>query len=378
MTSQTPTKPPSGGSSRFARWTRTVYGWRISFRFWLAVLLALIVLVVAYFVGADQYTPLTTDGYVQAYVVQIAPQVGGQVTRVHVAEGDRVQQGDLLFEIDPRPFQYQVDLLRAKHVEAQYEIKQLEAQLSAARAEKRQIIAETEYARAVYGQEEAIYQQQSTTERKYLDALQKFKASEAALERSASEVKNIEQKLAAHIGDEHATVAQARATLNDAQLNLSYCQVYAPCDGVVTNLQLVVGAYAHTGQAVMTLIDTSTALVVANFRERSLENLRPGQTALISFQAMPGRLWPAKVRNIGSGVAQGQGLPDGMLPMVANETFWIPPSQRFQVRLELEDPEEVPMRVGMTACVSVYTEETVVLGPLTRLWHHIVSWLYYL
>ncbi len=340
--------------------------------------MVLIVLLVAYFVGADHYTPLTNDAYVQAHVVQIAPQVGGQVTRVHVAEGDRVRKGDLLFEIDPRPFQYQVNLLRAKHVEAQYEIKQLEAQLSAAQADKRQIAAETEYARSVYGQEEAIYKQKSTTERKYLDALQKLKASEAALERSASEVKNIEQKLAARIGDEHASVAQAKASLNDAELNLSYCQVYAPCDGVVTNLQLVVGAYAHTGQAVMTCIDTSTALVVANFRERSLENLRPGQPALISFQAMPGRLWLARVRNIGSGVAQGQGIPDGMLPLVANETFWIPPAQRFQVRFELDNPEDVPMRVGMTACVSVYTESTVVLGPLTRVLHHIVSWLYYL
>lgn len=378
MTSQTTSDPPSGGASRSGRLLRRVYGLRSSFRFWLGLLVVLLVVLVVYFIGADRYTPLTTDAYVQAYVVQIAPQVGGQVTRLHVAEGDRVHQGGVLFEIDPRPFQFQVDLLRVKHVEAQYEIKQLEAQLAAAKAEQRQVAAETEYARAVHGQEEAIYQERSTTERKYLDAIQKLKAGEAALERSASQVENIEQKLAARIGDEHASVAQAKASLDNAELNLGYCQVRALCDGTVTNLQLAVGAYAQMGQAVMTCIDTRTALVVANFRERSLEGLRPGQKALVAFQAKPGRLWRATVQNVGSGVAQGQGVPTGMLPLVKNETFWIPPAQRFQVRLVLDDPQDVPMRVGMTACVSVYPESGGLLGPITRALHHVVSWLYYL
>jgi multidrug resistance efflux pump len=365
-------------SSRIGRAVRWFFGLRSSFRFWLIVLVLVILALVAYFVGADRSTPLTTDAYVQAYVVQIAPQVGGQVTRIHVAEGDQVHAGDLLFELDPRPFEHQVALLRAKHVEAQYEIKQLEAQLAAAQARQRQFIAEADYARAVHAQETAIYQKQSTTERKYLDSVQNLKASEAAVERSASEVKNIEEKLAARVGDEHASVAQAKASLDDAELNLSYCQVDVPCDGVITNLQLAVGTYAHVGQAVMTCIDTRSAVIVANFRERSLERLRVGQPALVAFQSVPGQLWPATVRNIGTGVAQGQGVPTGMLPLVENQTFWIPPAQRFQVRLVLDDPQEVPMRVGMTASVSVYTESSGFLGAITRALHHIVSWLYYL
>ena len=378
MTSPATTVQPGGTSSRVGRAVRWIYGLRRSFRFWLIALLLLILLLVAYFVGADRYAPLTTDAFVQAYVVQIAPQVGGQVTRLHVAEGDQVHEGDLLFELDPRPFEHQVAMLRAKHVEAEYEIKQLEAQLAAAKAQQREIAAEVDYARAVHAQETAIYEKQSTTERKYLDAVQKLKASEAALERSTNEVKNIEQHLAAHVGDEHASVAQAKASLNDAELNLSYCQIRAPCYGVVTDLQLAVGAYAHVGQAVMTCINTQTALVVANFRERSLERLRPGQPALVAFQALPGRLWPATVRYIGSGVAQGQGVPTGMLPRVENQTFWIPPAQRFQVRLVLDDPAAVPLRVGMTASVSVYTESGGVLGTITRAFHRVVSWLYYL
>jgi multidrug resistance efflux pump len=378
MTSPTTAVRQGGTSSRVVRLARAIYGLRGSFRFWLGMFVLLIVALLVYFIGADRYTPLTTDAYVQAYVVQVAPQVGGQVTRIHVAEGDQVHQGDLLFELDSRPFEHKVALLRAKYVEAQYQIKQLEAQLAAARAEQRRVAAETDYARVVHAQEEAIYQKKSTTERKYLDAAQKLKASEAALDRSASQVENIEQGLAARIGAEHASVAEAKASLDEAELNLSYCQVHSPCDGIITNLQLVDGAYAQIGQAVMTCIDTRAWLIVANFRERSLEELRPGQPALVAFQALPGGLWPATLQTIGSGVAQGQGVPTGMLPHVENQTIWVPPAQRFQVRLVLDDPQAVPMRVGMTASVSVYAEPRGILRPLTRSLHRVLSWLYYL
>lgn len=378
MSSQSTTAPPNTGSTRMGRAMRTFSRWRSSFRFWLTVFVIVILTLVVYFIGADRYTPITTDAYVQAYVVQVAPQVGGQVTRIHVREGDHVEQGELLFELDPRPFQHRVNMLRAKLVESEYEIKQLEAQLEAAQADQRRIVAETEYAREVHAQEEAIFEEQSTTERAYLNARQKLHASEAALERSASEVEGIEQVLAARVGTEHASVAQVKASLDEAELNLNFSQVYAPCTGTITDLQLVEGAYAHTGQAVMTCIDTETWLIVANFRERSLEYLRPGQPAQISFQALPGRLWSATVQHIGSGVARGQGVPTGMLPNVENQTVWVPQAQRFQVRLDLNEPQEVPMRVGMTASVSVYTESSGILRPLTSALHRLLSWLYYL
>src|ERR1700722_6748990 len=122
--------------------------WR-SFRFWLLLTAIVIVVVIAYFVAADRTTPLTTDAYVQAYVVQVAPQVGGQVVRVHVREGSMVKAGEPLFELDPRPFEHKIAMLQAKLVETEYHIKQLQAQLAAAKAEHRQLTAEAEYARVV-------------------------------------------------------------------------------------------------------------------------------------------------------------------------------------------------------------------------------------
>jgi multidrug efflux system membrane fusion protein len=349
-----------------------------SFRFWVWSAIAVILLIVAYYVVADRATPLTTEAYVQAYVVQVAPQVEGQVVRVYVREGERVQKGTLLFELDPRPFEHKVALLRAKLVEVEQQVKQLDTQKAAAQAEHRRLTAEANYAQAVYEQEKQIYRKESTTERKYLDALQKQRASAAALERSAHQVRHVEESLEARIGGEHALIAQVKAQLAEARLNLEYTKIFAPCDGIVTDLQLRAGAYAHVGQSMLTCIDTDQWVIVANFREDSLERMRTEQPALVAFRGLPGRLLPAHVQWIGWGVGQGQGTPSGQLPDVKNQSNWIPAAQRFQVRLVLDDPEAMPLRVGMTCSVSVYTNPEERLNPVTRGIHRLLAWFYYL
>jgi multidrug efflux system membrane fusion protein len=350
----------------------------LSARAWVLFIVLVIAALVAYYVLSDRYTPLTTDAYVQAYVIQVAPRVEGQVVQVHVRENQKVKKGDLLFEIDPRPFKHRVDLLTAKRVQAVQQVAQLNSDLSAARAEDTRLVAEETYARAVHGQELAIYKQEATTDRKYLDAIQKAKAAQAAVERSRAQVRKVEQALAARIGDEHALVAEVEAQLALARLNLSWTRVYAPCDGLITDLQLREGAYTHTGQAVMTVIDTSRWLVVANFRENALAQLREGQPARVALRSLPGQVFDAHAVSVGWGVSQGQGVPSGQLPDVKVPGSWVPPAQRFQVRLILDHPQSVPLRVGMTGSVAVYTEPDGVLNDVTRFWHQVIAWLYYL
>ncbi|HTU22807.1 MAG TPA: HlyD family secretion protein [Gemmataceae bacterium] len=328
--------------------------------------------------AADRETPFTTDAYVQAYVVQAAPQVAGQVMHVYVGEGDEVKKGAPLFELDTRPFEHKVAFLEAKLVETTQQVKQLHSEHAALKAEHERLTAEADYTREVHRQEKAIFKKSSTTERKYLDALQKHKASLASLEKSASLIRHSQEAIDAKIGAEHALIAEVKAQLNEAKLNLGYCRVYAPCDGTITNLQLREGAYAHVGQAVLTIIDTGNWLIIANFREKGLERMKPGHPALVAFRGMPGRLRRARVLWIGSGVSQGQGVPSGLLPEVKEQTTWIPAEQRFQVRLALEDPADVPLRIGMTGSVSVYIEPDGRLNPITEAVHRVIAWLYYL
>src|SRR5262249_51318501 len=137
------------------------------------------------------------------------------------------------------------------------QVAQLEAELEAAKSEDARLVAEEGYARTVHEQEKAIFKQEATTDRKYVEAVQKYKAAQAALGRSRAQVRKVEQALAARVGVEHALVAEVKAQLAETRLHLEWTRVFAPCDGRVTDLQLREGSYTHTGRAAMTLIDTS-------------------------------------------------------------------------------------------------------------------------
>jgi multidrug efflux system membrane fusion protein len=378
----------SPGPSRSIRWFRAscrvalapfrLIGWVLgSFRFWLIVLLIVLGLLITYYVIADGDTPLTTDAYVQAYVVRVAPQVGGLVVAVHVGEGSVVRKGDVLFELDHRPFEHKVAMLAAKLVTARREVQQLHSQLAAEQAEHRRLSAEDDLAKYLNDRDNRIYEGGATTERKATTSALSYKASRAAVERSVVKIQHIQEAIDARVGPENSLVAQVEAELAEARLNLEYSTVHAPSDGVITNLQLREGDFAHVGEAVLSCVDRGRWLVVANYRERCLERMRPGQGALVTFRGAPGRIYRAQVFALGWGVNQGQGVPSGNLPEVPRLQNWVPPSQRFQVRLALDDPDAAPLRVGTTCTVTTITEPASPILPLTRLVHEFVALWYY-
>jgi multidrug resistance efflux pump len=311
-------------------------------------------------------------------VVQVAPQVEGQVVRVHVTDNELVREGALLFEIDPRPFAHRVQQLQARVAQNIQRVAEMESELRVAQAEEARIAAEESFARAVHEQEAAIFKKDATTERKYLDAVQKYKAAQALREQSRAEIQRKEEALRAMVGDQHALVAAARAEQSTAALNLEWTKVLAPARGYVTNLQLRVGAYVRIGQPVLTCIEADNWWIVANFRENNLEFVRPGQPAQIAFKALPGRRLPATVRSVGWGVAEGQGVPSGELPAIKNPHQWVPLPQRFQVRLTLDDPDALPPRVGATGSVVIYTDPEFPLNPVADAMQQLEAWFFLL
>jgi len=344
------------------------------------ILLVLLVIatLIAYYALADRYTPFTTDAYVQAFVIQVAPRVEGEVVRVHVLENQPVKKGDLLFEIDPRPFEHRVALLEAKLIQAVQQVAQMESEVAASQAEDDRIIAQEAYAKAVHDQESKIYQQRATTERKYLEAVQRYRAAKADHERSLALTRKTRQALAARLGGEHALVHEIKAQLADAQLDLSWTHVYAPANGYVTNVQLREGSYVHIGSPVLTCIDGTHWWVVANYRENSLEYLQPNQRVEVSFNTYPGRLFAGTIQLVGWGVYQGQAAPSGNLPVVNEPQNWIRLAQRFPVWVVPQMPEGYPLRIGATASVSVYPRENFWLNRVTHAWHKIVATFDYL
>ena len=119
----------------------------LSARAWVLFVLLVIAALVAYYVLSDRHTPFTTDAYVQAYVIQVAPRVEGQVVHIYVRENQAVKKGELLFEIDRRPFEHRVAFLEAKRVAAIQQVAQMESELSAAKADDARLVILFAFAR---------------------------------------------------------------------------------------------------------------------------------------------------------------------------------------------------------------------------------------
>lgn len=372
--------PDSGGQNQAPPSAPKISGVRVgsSPKLIAAGIVVVIVLLIIYYALLDRFTPMTGEGYIQANVTQIAPQVDGIVTAIHVKDNERVEAGRLLFELDARPFAYFVDQLGAELVLARKEVALLERDLDLANDTIEQMRADLKFAQTEYDRFSKAAAKGATPMIQVDQAKDRLTAGRALLQRSLANQAKAEESLAAKIGDTNALVAKAQAALNKAKYDLERTKVSAPSDGYVTNLQLTAGTYIDAGAAVMTLVDAHDWRIVGNFRENSLPLLKPGLPAELTMALYPGRIFDATVESVGWGIGQGQGVPSGDLPDIQGPTDWVKLAQRFPVRLRLSEPDEkVDMRVGGSITVVIYPTDNVVLNGLARLWLNAASVLNY-
>ena len=301
--------------------------------------------------------PRTTDAYVDANVVSIVPQVSGRIVELAVTDNQRVEAGDLLFQVDPRPFQIAVDAARAQldqtsqNVSAQVDaVTSAEASLERAHAGLR--LAQVQFKRV-----EPLAKQGA------LPAQDRDKA-QAQLDEARSTVRRAEAQLSqardqlGQTGEQNATARAAMAKLHDAELQLDYARVVSPVDGHVTQLRLSPGSFAQSGQPTLSLIDDDSWRVVAFMREDQLERVKPGQRVHVHLPAYPELDVIGVVQGIGRGIQRQEGASgaDG-LPSVSPTVAWVMLAQRFPVRITIPALEEThPLRRGMTATVRIDTD----------------------
>lgn len=301
--------------------------------------------------------PRTDDASVRANVIGIAPHVGGPLVELNVVDNQPVRQGDLLFVIDPRPFEIALEHARAALLLEQSEVAALGSAIQAAQAEVERLDAESLYAADHVKRLEPLLSKQFVTRDRYEEAQVGSRSSKAALERARVELAR-QQSLLAQFGDVNARLATAQSNVHEAELNLEYCKVRAPFDARVTNLNIARGQYAQPGQQVFALVDTRVWYVLANFQETFLDSIRPGMPADVYLMAYPTRRFRGTVQGIGWAVAPQDGATVGVLPDVKQTLNWVRLAQRIPVRIELEAPDPaMPYRMGMTAVVTIRSGE---------------------
>jgi multidrug efflux system membrane fusion protein len=297
--------------------------------------------------------PRTDDAYVSANVIGIAPHVQGPLVQLNVVDNQPVEANDLLFVIDPRPYEAELQRAQGELIVAQAEVSGIEQAIAAARAEVMRLRADMVYARTHAGRLEPLVGGRFISADQYQEAVTRARSLDAAVQHAQSQLAQ-QEKLLAQQGDVNGRLETAKARVRLAELNVAYCYVRAPFKGLVTNLNISVGDYAHVGERVFALVDRRMWYVLGNYLETLLPAIEPGMEARVNLVGYPGRTFHGVVQGIAWSVLSPSGQDAGLLPKIYPTLNWARLAQRIPVRIILDaPPSDAPFRMGMTAVATI-------------------------
>jgi multidrug resistance efflux pump len=342
---------------------------------------ALLILFV-YHVLSDRYTPYSSQARVETFLTQIAPEVAGDVQEVGVKDNGVVRKGQLLFRIDPEPYEIAVRSAEANLAVALQGADVSVADVAAARAQLRKQSVDLAANRKLGRIVTDLVDKKALAQTNAIRSDAEIGKTAADLARAQADVRKALANLGAP-GFANPKVRQAAAALEQARLNLRMATVSAPADGIVTNLRLSPGQYVAPGQPLLSFLETGPRWISADMRENQLGNVKPGQDVRVALDILPGKLFRGQVQSIGWGVSQGDEAPTGQLSSMSDDQGWLRDPQRFPVRILVlpDDAKDAGIDVGRSgaqANVIIFTDEGSILNPIGRLWIKMVALFSYL
>jgi multidrug efflux system membrane fusion protein len=331
---------------------------RTSKRKWPAIVLVVVtLLLLVYVIRLLDRTPRTDDAYVYADTIDVVPEVNGRIVELDVRDNQAVKQGDLLFRIDPRPYQDALTRGKASLVALDRQIELTQRTVNAQQYNAQSVRAAVERARAAASQaSDTLHRMEPLLSHGYVSAedVDRARTAQRATQAELSAAQLQAQQAAAAVSGVDALVAQRAVVMAEiaiAELNLEYATVRAPFDGRIVSLKTSTGQFATALKPVFTLIDTRHWYVVANFRETELKGVRTGTPATVYLMSDTGQRFQGAVDSISYGVAPdeaGLALPGG-LPRIQRTLNWVHVSQRFPVKIRVDTPNPELFRVGTSA-----------------------------
>lgn len=294
------------------------------------------------------YFAYTGDAYVLSDYVTLSPTVAGKLARLDVDDNDTVSEGDVLFEIDARPYEFQKEAAEATLRRARSALKSAEETLRIAN--------------------DRVSASQATLEdtRGTRDRLAKLQADAVVTEQRLDDINRDLRRAVADLGEQRtsvtvasdnaasakANVAFAEAALSEAAYNLAQTKVVAPFSGFVAPFTVRQGAYLSVGDPVMAVVDDSAWRIVANLPEAHLSHVAVGQPVWLTVASKPWTILKGTVLSIPRGISRNA-TPADPLPYVEPTTSWIRLSQRFPVEIAIDDAKDVPLFMGANARVFI-------------------------
>jgi membrane fusion protein, multidrug efflux system len=317
----------------------------------LALMLSIPLLIAAvglYFWLASGATVGTDNAYVKQDVTAISTQVNGPVAAVYVRENQHVNRGDILYRVDPAPFEAALHAAEAQLAAARLQTHELVVEEQGTGADIRGAGANLAIARRAFERQAALMREGFTTKADYDDAVNEVAKAETEL--GNARAKSNEASAAIAPNGNQPAVAAALAVVEKARLDLAHTVIRAPTSGIVAKSdRLLVGQTAITGVAMLSIVGDRQAWVEANFKEGDLAKMAVGQPATVKFDAYPGLKMTGHVASIGSGT----GSEFSVLPAQNANGNWVKVTQRVPVRLAFDKKPPREMIAGLSSEVEV-------------------------
>ncbi len=296
----------------------------------------------------------TENAYVKAYKIPVSAEVSGRVQDVLVEENDVVVSGQVLFQLDPTPFQIELARANAHLAQVRIDLKALKASYQEKKAEIE--LARTQYDFAVKEQKrQADLAAQNFVSASQLDAARQ--AADVARQRIDTQEKDltrIAQALGGSIDvpiEEHPSYRAALAEREQAALNLERTEVHAPVNGIVSDRPKL-GQFVSAGTISMIMVSSEERWVEANFVETDLTYVQVGQPVSVHIDTYPDAEWHGVVDSL----SPATGAEFSVIPAQNATGNWVKIAQRVPVRIALQEDETLPeLRAGLSATVEIDT-----------------------
>ena len=297
----------------------------------------------------------TNNAYIKSEIVAVSPDIDGRIISVKIEDNDYVERGQLLFTLDPRPYQIQLEKAHAK-------LASIRLKIDAMRAEYSQFIAQESEARNRVSYYQSEFERQDDLSAKGLGIKRELDQARHQWERSKQDLLVVKEKsrqaLAALGGradipaETHPMYLEALTEENEAQLLLDYTHINAQASGVVSKMTLEPGEWVEQGKSVFYLVGSGKMWVEANLKETQLTRIKIGQKVETRIDAFPDNPVAGRITRISAAT----GSEFMVLPAQNATGNWIKVVQRVPVKIEFDPVDTLPeIRAGMTVEVSIDT-----------------------
>lgn len=315
------------------------------------IIIILVVGIEVYFNYLNKY-PETDDAYIQAKFVNIASLIPGSVKTVNVNDNQEVKKGELLFSLDPMPYQLEVNGMKAKINIIKQKLAGAKSAISAADEELTKANIEVNAIKDVSERINGLVQQGDAPKNDAFKAKARLMAAQATLKAAEYKVLQAKNELGEESNKENPELKAVQTEYAGALFKLNHTRYYSPINGVVAQVKMHVGNVIGAGIPVFILIDTSHYWINANFTENKLNKIRVGQPVKISIDMYPDLTLNGRVESI----SQSSGTSFSLLPQQNASGNWVKVAQRFPVQISIDHlPSSKVLRVGASCFVRIDT-----------------------